>query len=62
MYLIGFDWRKVDSRRKMLLFVSFVNRRNLFVSSIKKKRVLILLDHGNSLNVDQLELTKAMGE
>lgn len=36
--------------------------RNLFVSSIKSKRVLILLDHGNSLNVDQLELTKAMGK
>lgn len=32
------------------------------MSSIRNKRVLLLLDHGNSLNADQLELTKSMGE
>lgn len=36
--------------------------RNIFVASIRSKRVLVLVDHGNSLNVDQLELTKSMGE
>lgn len=48
--------------RLWLFNVFFLLFRNIFVSSIRNKRVLILLDHGNSLNVDQLELTKSMGK
>ncbi|XP_059616034.1 VWFA and cache domain-containing protein CG16868 [Phlebotomus argentipes] len=33
--------------------------RTLFTSAIAGKRILLLVDHGSSLNMDQLELTKA---
>ncbi|GAB0089868.1 VWFA and cache domain-containing protein CG16868 [Sergentomyia squamirostris] len=33
--------------------------RSLFTSAILNKKVLLLVDHGSSLNMDQLELTKA---
>uniref|UniRef100_A0A6B2EBJ0 Putative dihydropyridine-sensitive l-type calcium channel n=1 Tax=Phlebotomus kandelakii TaxID=1109342 RepID=A0A6B2EBJ0_9DIPT len=33
--------------------------RTLFTAAIESKRLLLLVDHGSSLNMDQLELTKA---
>ncbi|XP_055689667.1 VWFA and cache domain-containing protein CG16868 [Lutzomyia longipalpis] len=33
--------------------------RQLFTAAIRDKRILLLVDHGSSLNMDQLELTKA---
>lgn len=47
---------------QLMINCYFLYYRNVFVSSIKSKRVLILIDHGNSLNTDQLELTKSMGK